>query len=407
MIRGLAVAAVLATLAGSVDAEPVLERPPMGRGRFGADADDPSGASGGPLALALEVSGVGIVGDETFTTVPELGLVDGGESELVVLRLGVMGESSCRPLAFVVRADLAELDRISARGARDRPLAAIDKILDDASVWWTPHIAATIVVGRQPVPFSRWRQLDSALVHGGAVPFAVERLAPARRWGAAVLGDLGAMAYAGGLYLDADWAEDRLPAANRDDGVLDYADPSAAGTVAVAGHFAWTPRAPMGRGLLATPSADPWFRTFRWGAGAGVLVRPRGDGRGLRFDASLDGSLTWRRLAGVLELIVGTEPDLVDVTAVAELSVMPADRAVLYARGEYETCAATGTATDCAAGIRFPSDRSDRWYTFAAGFALFATDDRRNKLTLHTWLRRDGRGGPRGDGALVQVQASL
>jgi hypothetical protein len=60
-----------------------------------------------------------------------------------------------------------------------------------------------------------------------------------------------------------------------------------------------------------------------------------------------------------------------------------------------------------AAFLRADTDPVADQHSAGGGVSYFVTGDRRNKLTLYGWLRRHGEGGPRSDGAIVQLQASM
>lgn len=354
-------------------ADPIQLFPARGNGVL---AQCPRGP--GVLALVGEVVGIGVLGAERRTTFPEYGTIHGNEPELGLARFGIVGIHPCRPLAFSLRADFSETLRIDADTFRDRPAATIDRVLDDASLWWTPRVWANWIVGRHKVPFSRFRQLDRGLLTAGAVPFIVDRLAPDRRWGATFVGDLGALSYALGGYADDDSLELRVV----DD------DPSASGRALVAAHVEWTPRAPIGSDHGATPTSDPWYPVARVSAGAGVLYRARAPGLGDRVDLSLSGQLKYRRYAAIAELLLSSDSEEVSLGGAAEASVLFLDKVVLFARSDYD------------AGVSL-------WST-GAGISYFVTPDRRNKVSLFGWVRRDTEpGGVRRDGVIAQLQAFL
>ncbi len=354
-------------------ADPIQSFPAHGNGVL---AQCPSGP--GVLALVGEVIGIGVLGAERRTTYPEYGTIRGNEPELGLARVGIVGVHPCLPLAFSLRGDFSEALRIDGDTLRDRPVAAVDRVLDDASVWWTPRVWANVIVGRHKVPFSRFRQLDLGLLTAGAVPFLTDRLAPDRRWGATFLGDLGALSYALGGYADSDSLELRVA----DD------DPSEAGRALVAAHVEWTPRAPIGRDHAATPTRDPWYPVARVSAGAGVLYRARAPGLGDRVDLSLSGQLKYRRYAAIAELILSSDASELSLGGAAEASVLFLDKVVVFARSDYD------------AGVSL-------WST-GAGISYFVTADRRNKVSLFGWVRRETESGAaRRDGVVAQLQAFL
>ncbi|HLU68180.1 MAG TPA: hypothetical protein VKZ63_17975 [Kofleriaceae bacterium] len=425
LLAPVLISAAVALPAGAA-ADPVLELPPVGRASLlrdrGADADPgvPGSPSGGgrsaaaagstdparlpgqggesELALVGEVSALAVLGAERLTIFPDVDDVSGGEPELALARIGLVGWSGCRPVGFAVRLDLAEGLRLDGDELEEEPLASAGAMVDDLYLAWTPRSWAQVWVGRQPVPFSRFRQVEHALLTGGAVPFVIDRVAPERRWGAAVHGDLGALAYALGGYADGGAFElrparqERAPEPEMDPdavpGPEPRPDPSAGGRAALAAHVEWTPRAPMGPGPVASPREDPWYDTPRASAGAGVLWRLRDGELGNRVDLTLSGAGKWRGLSALLELILTVDGDLVALAAAGEAGYLATDRLHLFVRGDH----------DIEAG----------WWTAGAGAAWFVTADRWNKVSLLGWLRRQtDDDGPDADGVIVQLQAAL
>lgn len=424
--RVAAVSVLLCGLAGAASADPILELPPVGRasllrapardpdpgvwgapsggGRSAAAAGSTDPArlpgAGGPseLALVAEMSALGVLGDDRRTIFPDAGDLEGGEPELALMRVGLVGRSGCRPVGFAVRLDLAEGLRLDREDVDVHPVAAGDALLDDLYLAWTPRIWAQLWFGRQPVPFSRFRQIEHALLTGGAVPFLVDRIAPERRWGAALHGDLGALAYAAGLYADgavfeqAPSREERVPedAPEVDaEGVpLPLHDPSTGGRAALAAHVEWTPRAPMGPGPLASPAGDPWYPVPRVSAGAGALVRLREPELGTRVDLSMNGSGKWRGLAALVELVLSIDGGQVALAAAGEASFLATDRFQVFARADH--------------------DIEVEWWTAGGGAGWFVTRDRWNKVSFFAWVRREVEDvGPDADGVIVQLQAAL
>jgi hypothetical protein len=255
---------------------------------------------------------------------------------------------------------------------------------------WRPARPATLVVGRARVPFSKLRQYDEADLPGGGVPFAIDRIAPDRRWGAALLGDLGSGSYALGVYEDLDRLEPRRR----------VGDLSAGGSLAALGHLEWTPRAPMSgsnppgkvpgaRGPLPTPRADPWFGTLRWSLGLGALYRLRDDDSS-RVDVSFSVQCKYRWFAALGEVIVSRDGADTALAAWAQLMTTPSDKVSLTAHGEWDGGAGEG----------------GEWAA-SGGIAWHATRDRRSKIALVLWLRRDVATGLPRDGAVVLLQAVL
>jgi len=292
--------------------------------------------------------------------------------------VGLVGTHPCQPFAFSLRADFSEALRLDSDTFRDRPVAAIDRHLDDAALWWTARVWATVVAGRHKVPFSRFRHLERGLLSAGAVPFLIDRVAPDRRWGATLLGDLGAMSYAVGAFADADDLELRAGAH----------DPSAAGRALIAAHVEWTPRAPIGSDHKATPSRDPWYRVARVSGGAGLLWRARDPGVGDRLDLSLSGQVKYRRYAAIAEMIVSSDAAELSLAGAGEASVLLIDKVALFARGDYDVAA-------------------ELW-SVGGGISYFVTADRHNKVSLFGWARRDTEpGGAPRDGVIAQLQAFM
>ncbi len=360
---------LVAAAAGPARADPILSLPPVGRVDWRC-----GGARIAPLA---ELQALGVIAADELTTAPDYGTVRSMRPELGLLRIGVLAEQPCRSLSLVVRLDAAELLRIESNQLDDQTLATVDAVVDDAALWWAPEAWAKLIVGRSKVPFSRFRQLERGLLSVGMVPFLVDRVAPDRRWGVTALGDLGAIAYVGGIYAD----DDRLEL------VRTAGDPSAKGRLAMALHVEWTPRAPIGTDYQATPSTDPWYGEVRVSAGAGALYRVRSEG-GERLDLSLSGQIKYRRYAAIAELMLASDPDQLALGGAGEASVMFADRVTVFGRGDY--------------------DASQELYSVGGGVAYFVTCDRRTKVSAFGWLRRPRDvDGLRRDGVVLQLQGAL
>ncbi|HWM87301.1 MAG TPA: hypothetical protein VNO33_15725 [Kofleriaceae bacterium] len=413
-------AVVVWLAAGPAAADPILDLPTVGRGGLigpPTDASDrvlekepgrrrrsaraagstvparlPGRTGTSELALVVEMSGLAILGAERITVFPEIGQVEGGEPELALMRVGLVGWSGCQPFGFAVRVDLGEGLRLDQDDFERAPAAATDRLIDDAYGVWVPRAWAQVWAGRQPVVFSRFRQVEHALWAGGAPPFLIDRIAPDRRWGAAFHGDLGGIAYAAGVYADHDRVELRPLVPEEDDEMPDLGppllpDPSAGGRTAVAAHVEWTPRAPMGPGSAPTPRSDPWYDTPRVSAGAGVLWRWREPALGNRVDLSLSGGAKYQAVSAMGELILSID-DRVALAGAAEVNFLATDRLLLFGRAEY--------------------DIEVDWWTIGPGASYFITGDRWNKVAIFGWVRRKGEDfGPDGDGVIVQLQAAL
>ena len=355
-------------------ADPIVELPAPGLVVARA------GEHGRPLVGLLgSISGAGVLGADDLAALPELGTLD-ERAGLARARIGVVGVHAVVPVAAILRVDLAEATRLPDGAFADDPAAAVDRLVDDASVWWRPAAYGNMVLGRQKVPFSRFRQMDADLLEAGVVPFLVDRVAPDRRWGLSALGDLGALSYAAGAFADVDELESRAAA-----------DPSTDGIAVLAAQVQSTPRAPMGRDLLATPTTDPWWGTARVSAGLGALYRVR-YGKD-RLDLSLSTQLVYQNWSIGGELLAGTggtATGSAHLGVTGEGSVLITDEVALFTRGERDP-------------------EAGRW-SAGGGAAFFVTRDRRNKVTLYGWLRRATEGAAdrtRGDGLVLQVQASL
>jgi hypothetical protein len=344
------------------------------------------------LALVAEFSGLGVVGADRIASFPHVGPIDGGEPALAVMRVGLVGRHATWPLAFALRADLAEADRLDADQVRARPLAAGGRLLDDALVVWTVRQELAVWLGRQAVPFSRFRLIEHGRQLAGAVPFVVDRVAPERRWGATATGDLGQVGYAVGLHADTARLE-RLPAvASGEDeppGPPDRlaVDPSDRGRLGLAAHVEWTPGASVGRDHLPSPEDDPLRPVTRLSLGLGALTRLRADGTA-RADGALSALVVSGPVAAAGELLVAAERGGPALGAAIEVSLLPIDRALAFVRAEYDG----GVAA----------------WSSGAGATWFVTADRLNKVTLYGFVRREtDEAALDRDGIVVQLQAWL
>jgi hypothetical protein len=397
-----ALALVCALAAGSAGriaaADPLFELPVVGKGGFGGAPGD---AFAGGLVLDARI--VGILGARRLAIWPdrELGL-EPGDPVAAALRVGGVVRTGDAAWGLVLQADLAEFLRPGDAGEKlwRQDLGAFSgAVLDDAYLTWQPDRVLNVVLGRARVPFGKWRQFDERDLALGAAPFVVDRVAPDRRWGLLVHGDLGALAYAAGAWADDDALEPRAA----------EEDPSAGGRVAVSVAAEWTPIAPMmgsnpvgrvvgARGPLPTPRSDPWFDTTRFSLGLGVLWRDAADGA-QRVDASLSLQWKWRWLAAIAE---GLVVDSSHLGADAELAATPVDRLSLHLRGEWDP----GEAHTAASGL--PSHAA---WTTGAGVMWHATEDRRSRIGVYGWIRRVDVGSSRSarseDAAIVLIQTAL
>lgn len=369
--------ALVCLLASSASADPLKVAPERGKVQWG----DPD-AGFARAGLVLEMRAVGVLGARRLTTWPDrqLGL-EGGVPQLVGLDAGVVGTLRCAPISFALRLDLAEPMR--PLFTWDEPGVVAGAVVDDAWIWWQPWRPLGFLVGRARVPWSTTRQWDDADEPLGAPPFLVDRVAPDRRWGLALLGDLGAMSYAGGIWADLDAIDPRsIPA-----------DVSTGGLLAAGGQVEWTPIAPMygsnpvGKvrgafGPLPTPRSDPWYATARVSLGLGTLWRLSEDGDS-RVDLSFSGHAKWRWTAVLGEVLFAPEGF---TGAHVSLMATPVDHLSITLRGELD-------------------DEAGGW-TASAGALWHVTRDRKNKLGFVGWFR-EGERGRRLDGAVAYLQASL
>jgi hypothetical protein len=387
-----AVAAVALLLAaGAAHADPVMDPAAVdgagllattpGDARATAShtrVDDPPPPA---LAAPVELGALAVPWAAAAATWPEVGAIATGEPALRRARVGLVGRACDGGWRGVVRLDLAEGLRLD--GGRDRPLPAIDRVVDDAALGWAPRRWFAAWAGRLPVPFARFGGLEPGRQLAGR-PATIDRVAPWRRWGAAVAGDLGSIGYAVGGFADLDRLERLGPAAP-----LDRAgDPSLHGGAALAARIEWTPRAPVGRDHLPSASGDPWRAVPRVSAGTGALVRLRGEDRPARVD--LAGSVLglYRATSAAAEVVVAVEDGAAKVGAIGEVAVLIADRLAPFVRGELD-----GEAARWAAGV---------------GAAWLVSPDRLDKLSVFGVLGR-GRdaGAPRRDGVVVELQLGL
>jgi hypothetical protein len=353
--RALAFAVVFA-LATPAGADPLAQMPLIGEARTeGRDA---------LAGLIADARMLGIIYANRLATYPDRTLgMSPGDPALASARAGAVLHLKHVPISFVLRADLGE-------PARPDHAGWWKAIADDLYARWHPARAAEITVGRMPVVFSKHRQFDDA-DEPAPRPFLTDRIAPDRRWGAQLTGDLGAGSYAAGVFEDLDALEAR-PFATGDTG----------GKMLVSGQLEWTPVAPMlgsraagreSRGPMPTPRSDPWFSTPRYSLGLGGLGRI---GSTTRADVSFSAQFKWAWFAAVAEIFASR-------AVYGEVMMAPVDRLELVGRAELD--GATGTLLG------------------SIGYAV--TKNRRNRVTLVGWLRRDDRTAF--DAWLVELQASL
>lgn len=366
--HGTLAIACLAIAALPAWADPTVELPPTGRATIVKHPD------GSPrLVLLGEAQILAIARAGEASTYPEVDAIDSRSLDLALARLGIIGKGS--EVSFSLRIDASEALRTTTDDLSAEPMATIDAFLDDAAIFWTPREWASAIVGRYSVPFSRFRYLEPSSLTTGAVPFAVDRRAPDRRWGATLFGDLGGIAYATGLYADLDALEPGR----------DELDPSQTGELLATAYVGWTPRAPIGADHMAVPASDPWFDTGLPAAGVGMLWRRREQGD--RFDVSLNGQLKYRHLAAIGEGFLYIDGDEIGVALAVQASALLFDRVALVIVGDY--------------------DMESAFWSTGGGASLFVTADRKTKVSILGFVRKNTQDGQAGDAALLVLHAFL
>jgi hypothetical protein len=409
----LALAALLLA-APRVQADPLLEGPPVHVVPWG---DGPEWVDG--VGVVGEVRAVGVGSAARLASWPDRALgIEMQTPALVSLRVGLVGwlqscgcpdpsqvqridelnrrdqrlvihklrqdaERPCAPWQFVARVDLAELNRPFIDG----PLAAtVSSVIDDLYVRWTPARAASLLVGRAPVVWSKTRQWEESEDPLGGPPFLIDRVAPDRRWGLALVGDLGAMSYAAGVHEDLDDLEPRPRPA----------DASTGGQLAASGQVEWTPFGPMRRPAtpgaywpLPSPRADPWYAVPRLSLGLGLLWR-RSDTGDSRIDVAFSTQTKWRWTALLAEAVISRAAEETLVGGHAGVALTPIDRLVLSGRVEWD-----------------PGAGGEGRWTLLGGATWYQSNDRRNKLGLIGWVRRDVERGTMFDAVVVLLEAVL
>jgi len=371
------------TVGGTALADPIFPEPVAGKGRLGDD-----GEAAGQVGLVAEMRALGVLTVDRLASWPaqRLGL-EAQVPALVAARAGLIAGLTDTPVTFVARVDISDAARPYVPDGIGRIAGGI---VDDLYLAWRPSPVIELVMGRARVPWSRPRQYEELDEPLGAPPFITDRIAPDRRYGALLTGDLGAVAYAAGAWEDVDALEPRLR----------VGDPSANGAFIGGGWIEWTPRAPMygsnpvgkivgARGPLPTPRTDPWFETWRWSLGGGAISRIRSDGS-LRLDAAASGLVKWTFLAASGEVIYSRESTRVALGGHLELMTTPLDRIALSIRGEVDNDAPNGGEMSA-----------------SAAFQYHVTKDRRNRIGLIGWVRRDKARDTPYDGLVVFLQASI
>lgn len=375
----LAVAALTLAFCATARGEPIFPEPVPGKARWGDDND------AGELALLAEVRALGVLTADRLASWPALRLgLQQWLPALVTARAGLMAELHDVPLKFVGRADIG----IQARPYFEDGVGPVSGlVIDDLYADWKPSRAFELVVGRARVPWSKTRQVDEIDEPFGAPPFLIDRIAPDRRWGALVLGDLGAVSWSAGAWEDVDELEPRVR----------VGDPSSGGVFAGGVWLEWTPRAPLNgadigpksHGPLPTFQADPWYGTWRYSLGAGALARLREDGS-TRFDLALSALMKWGWFSAQAEALFARDRGDLQLGGHLELMVVPIERVAFSIRGELDGGAPNGGEWSAAAALQY-----------------HVTKDRRNRIGVVGWLRRDEDRGTPYDALVVFLQASL
>jgi hypothetical protein len=385
-IVAAAVVLALLELSASVASADALILPPRTeRVRFG----DAAGVHGGVLA---DVRAIGPVGGDRLALWPDRGL--GTEAErpgLAAGRLGAVVVFGGTQLSVIASVDAAELLRPEIDGQapweHDRWRFAMS-LVDDLALDWAPSRALRFTLGRQRVPGSIWRTIDERDLPLALVPQIVDRRVPDRRNGLTVSGDLGALAYAAGVYEELDELATRH---------IDDARGPANSMVLGVAALRWTPFAPMSGsnppghvtgalGPLPTPTTDPWYDTLRMSGDLALVGRLDRTGKNTTTQLVASLQLKWRWLGLVGEVLTGSDLEL---GADGELMITPWDRLSVHGRAEWDAATAGGT------------------WTLGGGFAWHATEDRRNRIGLVAWARRNDTGRLHEDAAIVCLQASL
>jgi hypothetical protein len=363
-------------------ADPIFPEPVVGKAHWGDDSDP------GEIGLLVDMRALGVLAADRLASFParRYGLEDQVPA-LIAAHAGARAVFRDLPLILVARADIAE----AARPYHDSHVGAVvDGVLDDLYLEWTAARPFHLIVGRARVPWSKPRQYEELDEPLGSPAFIVDRIAPDRRWGAVVIGDLGAASYAAGAWEDFDALEPRVR----------VGDPSSGGAFATGAWIEWTPRAPMyggnpvgaivgARGPLPTPRTDPCFDTWRISVGAGALARLREDGS-TRFDLAMSALTKWGPVSAQAEIFIARDGGRQQLGGDAELMVTPIDHIAVSVRGEFDDGAPNGGERSAAAAIQY-----------------HVTKDRRNRVGIVGWRRRDVSRNTPYDALAVFLQASL
>ena len=333
-------------------------------------------------SLTLEFAAVAVLGANRLTGFPEVGKLGGGEPEMIRLRIGNSGDFGVA--GYAVRFDIAETLRITEDQLRFYPLASVSQVIDDLFGLWRPVPGFEITAGRQRVGASRFRSVEVADLPLATPPFVIDRVMPDRRWGARARLARGRLIAGLGAWIDTDEIEPRI--APNDPSFGDGGLGSAELGIAIAGDAAalWLPA----RRVRPAPELDdpkleepPPPPELHAGVRLSGLVRA---GDQTRADAALGGELRYDRYGGLLELLLldGRHPG---AAAEAEVALHP--NFATFIRGELDT-------------------ERDQWAS-GAGISWYPTEDRRSRIALYAWLRRELDPAPARDGVILQLGAAL
>lgn len=333
-------------------------------------------------SLTLEFAAVAVLGANRLTGYPELGKLSGGEPEMIRLRIGAVGDNG--RFGYAARVDIAETLRIGVDQLRFYPATAASRLIDDLYGLWRPAPGLALTAGRQRVGTSRFRSVEVAELPAGAAPFAIERAIPDRRWGARARQRLGPLTVGAGGWVDGDSIEPRV--APNDPSFEDRGMISAELEWAIAGDGTgtWHPE----RGAVAAdpalddPSLDepPSPPALHVVARAAPLVRIDD---ATRVDAVLGAEARFGRYGGLLELL-WLDGDL-GAAGEGELTLHP--KVGLFTRGEI--------------------DGERRLWAAGGGVTYYPTVDRRNRISIYGWVRRELDPAPARDGVVLQLGAAL
>lgn len=333
-------------------------------------------------SLTLEFAAVAVLGANRLTGFPELGKLAGGEPEMIRLRIGAVGDSG--RIGYAARIDIAETLRIDTDQLRFYPYTAASQLIDDLYGLWRPRAGLELTAGRQRIGTSRFRAVEVAELSLAAAPFAIDRTIPDRRWGARARQRIGPVLVGAGGWVDGDSIEPRV--APNDPSFDDRGLISAEVEWAIAGDGTgtWYPERgaiiddpAIDNPALDEPAPAPELHVV---ARAAPLVRIGDD---TRLDAVLGVEARLGRYGGLLELL-WLDGDL-GVAGEGELTLHP--KVGLFSRGEV--------------------DGERRLWSAGGGVTYYPTVDRRSRISIYGWVRRELDPAPARDGVVLQLGAAL